>query len=68
MTETHQAIAAAKALYKHFIKIGRIKAAENLLIRFPECKDEPDKTDPESTEEEKKPKEEVKKDDKIRKR
>ena len=33
----------AKVLYKHFLEIGRTDRAENLLIRYPELKEEPKK-------------------------
>ena len=46
-----------KDLYAHFLNIGRVKEAENLLIRFPSLKEAP-----------KEELKEVKKDDKVRKR
>ena len=68
MTETQQALETARVLYKHFIEIGRTNAAENLLIRFPELKDETIKADSEDKKAEEEAEPEVKKSGKVRKR
>ena len=53
----------ARVLYKHFIEIGRIKNAKQLLIRYPELEDEIKETKPadKEAEKEEQPKAEVKK-------